>query len=85
MTNYCSVQDLLDYDVLQYPYFKYLKIDTETIRPHFIDGWVCVVGVFGNDTEKKLFDIWAGFNYKYLTDIHGVFKKFSDITSIEIK
>lgn len=83
MLNYCTLPDLLYKDALQDTKFIGVTIG-DPIRDHKITGWVSLCGVFLNKQEKKLFDIWLGFNFEKFDLLCDSLKLFSETTNVRI-
>lgn len=81
--NYCTVDDLIYKDLLQYQHFIGITIGTP-IMEHNISGWFSLCGVFPNRQEKKLFDIWLGFNGEKFDDLCRSLGEFSKRTRVKI-
>ena len=70
MAEYCSFDDFFEHPSLIDPFFIALKLVSETRRDHFIEGWYCVAGIYGDGRKKLMFDVWCGFDKCYFDVIN---------------
>lgn len=83
MLEYCTLPDLLYKDALQDTKFIGITIG-DPIRGHKISGWVSLCGIFPNKQEKRLFDIWLGFNFEKFDLLCYTLGLFSQETNVRI-